>query len=138
MPASRKKQLRAARETLLEKQPTLAEDSNEAVDLDSLKSSLSKATQQIQLLEKQLADQVKVCNDLHDNLNASQDLVNGLRTEILSLKAKNSDIYHQLRMERQHYKRMSLKNGSMISQIALLNKADAASSRIQLKSLKKF
>ena len=129
MPASRKKQLRAARETLLEKQPTLAEDSNEAVDLDSLKSSLSKATQQIQLLEQQLADQVKVCNDLHDNLNASHDLVNGLRTEILSLKAKNSDIYHQLRMERQRYKRMSLKNGSMISQIALLKKADAASSR---------
>ena len=86
MPASRKKQLRAARETLLEKQSTLAEDSNEAVDLDSLKSSLSKATQQIQLLEQRPADQVKVCNDLHDNLNASQDLVNGLRTEILSLK----------------------------------------------------
>ena len=119
MPASREKQLRAARETLLEKQPTLAEDSNEAIDLDSHKSSLSKATQQIQLLEQQLTDQVKVCNDLHDNLNASQDLVNGLHTEILSLKAKNSDIYHQLGMERQPYKCMSLKNDSMISQIAL-------------------
>ena len=46
-----------------------------------------------------------------------------------SLRAENSDIYHQLRMEQQCYKRMSLKNGSMISQIALLKKADAASSR---------
>ena len=129
MPVSRKKHLKAAREALSEKQPSLAEDSKEDIDLDSLKSSFYKATEQIQLLEQQLADKEKVCNGLQDNLNASQDLVNMLRTEILSLKAKNSDIYHQLRIERQCCKRVSLKNGSMISQIALLKKADAASSK---------
>ena len=107
----------------------MAEGSNEDVDLDSPKSSLYKATEQIQLLEQQLADQVKVCNDLQDNLNASQDLVHMLSTEILSLEVKNSDIYHQLHMEQLHYKHVSLKNGSMISQIALLKKADAASSK---------
>ena len=99
MPVSRKKHLKAAREALSEKQPSLAEDSKEDIDLDSLKSSFYKATEQIQLLEQQLADKEKVCNGLQDNLNASQDLVNMLRTEILSLKAKNSDIYHQLRIE---------------------------------------
>ena len=119
MPASRKKQLKAAREALSEKQPTLAEDSKEDVDLDSLKSGLFKATEQIQLLEQQLSDQVKVCNGLQDDLNTSQDLVNMLRTKILTLEAKNSDIYHQLRLERQRYRRLSLKNGSMTSQIAL-------------------
>ena len=99
MPVSHKKHLRAAREALTEKQPALAEDSKEDLDLDGLKSSLNKATQQIELLEQQLADQVKVCNGLHDDLSASQDLVNVLCTEILSLKAKNNNIYHQLCME---------------------------------------
>ena len=129
MPVSRKKHLKAARGALAEKQSTLAENSDEDVDLDSLKSSLYTATQQIQLLEQQLADQVKVCSSLQESLNASHDLVNMLRSEILSLKAKNSDIYHQLRIERQRYKRAILKNGSMISQIALLKKADAVSSK---------
>lgn len=124
--AARKKQLKAARQALSEKQPTLAEDSDE--DVDSLRSCLHNATQQIQLLEKQLADQVKVCTGLQDNLNASQDLFNMPRTEILSLKAKNNDINHQLRIERQRYKRAGLKNGSMVSQIAFLKKADVISS----------
>jgi hypothetical protein len=136
MPVSRKKHLKAAREALLENKPTLAEDSDEDVDLDSLKSSLHKATQQIQLLEQQLADQVKVCSGLQDNLNASQELLNMLRAEILSLKSKNSDVNHQLRMERQRCKRMSLKKGSMISQIALLERANATSSK-GLKDLQK-
>ena len=136
MPLSRKKHLKAAREALLEKKPTLAEDSDEDVDLNSLKSSLHEATQQIQLLEQQVADQMKVCNGLQDNLNASQDLVNMLRTEISSLKAKNSNINHQLRMERQRYKRMSLKKDSMISQIAFLEKANDTSSKV-LKDLQK-
>ena len=60
MPVSCKKQLRAAREAVSEKQHILTEDSNEDVDSDSLKNSLYEATQQIQLLEQQLADQVKV------------------------------------------------------------------------------
>jgi hypothetical protein len=124
---SRKKQLKAARQAQSEKQPTLAEDSDE--DIDSLKNCLYKATQQIQLLEQQLADQVKVCTGLQDNLSASQDLVNMLRTEILSLKAKNIGINHQLRMERQRYKRASIKHGSTISQITLLKKADVILSK---------
>ena len=119
-PTSRKKQLKAARQAQSEKQLALAEDSDE--DIDSLKSHLYKATQQIQLLEQQLADQVNVCTGLQDNLNASQDLVHELRTEILSLKAKTTGINHQLRLERQRYRRVSLKHGSMISQIALLKK----------------
>ena len=60
MPVSHKKQLKAAREALSEKQHILAEDSNEDVDLDSLKNSLYEATKKIQLLKQQLADQVKV------------------------------------------------------------------------------
>ena len=91
---SRKKQLKAAQQAQSEKQPTLAEDSDHDEDIDSLKNCLYKATQQIQLLEQQLADQVKVCISLQDNLSASQDLVNMLHTEILSLKAKNSGINH--------------------------------------------
>ena len=119
MPVSRKKHLKAARGALAEKQSTLAENSDEDVDLDSLKSSLYTATQQIQLLEQQLADQVKVCSSLQESLNASHDLVNMLHSEILSLKDKNSDIYHQLRIERQRYKRAILKNGSMISDCSI-------------------
>ena len=126
-PTSRKKQLKAARQAQSEKQLALAEDSDE--DIDSLKSHLYKATQQIQLLEQQLADQVNVCTGLQDNLNASQDLVHELRTEILSLKAKTTGINHQLRLERQRYRRVSLKHGSMISQIALLKKADVTLSK---------
>ena len=86
-PKSRKNQLKSAREALIEKQPsTLAEEEHK--DVDSLKSRLSEATQQIQLLEQQLADKVGVCNGLQDSLKASQDLVNVLCTEILALKAK--------------------------------------------------
>ena len=96
-PKASQKKHKAARQALSEKQATLAEDSDE--DLDSLKNHLYKASQQTQLLEQQLADQVKVCAGLQDNLNTSQDLINTLHTEISSLKAKNSDIYHQLRME---------------------------------------
>ena len=129
-----RKQLKAAKQTHLEKQATLAKDSDENVD--SLKDCLYKATQQTQLLEQQLADQLKVCAGLQDNLNASEDLVNTLRTEILSLKAKNSDIYYQLRLERQCYKRATLKHASMTSQIALLKKADAISSTQLSKGLR--
>ena len=89
---SHKKQLKAAREALLEKQTTIAEDSDQ--DVDSLKNCLYKAVQQTQLLEQQLADQAKVCVDLQDNFHTSQDLIKALHAEILSLKSKNSDIYH--------------------------------------------
>ena len=123
---SQKKHLKAARQTLSEKQATLAEDSDE--DFDNLKDHLYKASQQTQLLEQQLADQVKVCTGLQSDLDASKDLVNMLQGEILSLKAKNSDIYHQLRIERQCYARATLKHSSMTSQMALLKKADAISS----------
>jgi len=118
---SRKKQLKAAREALLEKQTTIAEDSDQ--DVDSLKNCLYKAVQQTQLLEQQLADQAKVCVDLQDNFHTSQDLIKALRAEILSLKSKNSDIYHQLCMERQCSKCTTSKNTSITSQILLLKKA---------------
>jgi len=65
--------------------------------------------------------------DLQNNFNASQDLINTLHAEIVSLKSKNSDIYHQLHMERQRRKRATSKHGSMASQILLLKKADAIS-----------
>ena len=120
---SRKKQLKAAKQTHLEKQAALAEDSDN--DVNSLKDRLYIVTQQNQLLEQQLADQVKVCSGLQDDLTASQDLVSTLRTEISSLKAKNGDTYHQLRMERQRHKRTTSKQISMTSQITLLQKADA-------------
>src|SRR5467141_1039786 len=95
---SRKMQLKAAKQTHLEKQAALAEDSDN--DVNSLKDRLYIVTQQNQLLEQQLADQVKVCSGLQDDLTVSQDLVSTLHTEISSLKAKNGDTYHQLRMER--------------------------------------
>src|SRR5438309_1894328 len=83
---SHKKQLKAAKQTHLRKQATLAEDSDN--DMNSLKDCLYIVTQQTQLLEQQLADQVKVCSGLQDDLKASQDLVSTLHTEISSLKAK--------------------------------------------------
>ena len=129
-----KKQLKAAREALLEKQTTIAEDSDQ--DVDSLKNCLYKAVQQTQLLEQQLADQAKVCVDLQDNFHTSQDLIKALRAEILSLKSKNSDIYHQLHMERQCSKRTTSKNTSITSQILLLKKADAISSAQLSKGLR--
>ncbi len=74
--------------------------------------------------------------DLQNDFNASQDLINSPRAEILSLKSKNSDIYHQLHMERQRYKRATSKHGSMASQILLLKKADAISSAQLSKGLR--
>ncbi len=74
--------------------------------------------------------------DLQNDFNASQDLINTLRAEIVSLKSKNSDTYHQLRMERQRCKRAISKHGSMASQILLLKKADAISSAQLSKGLR--
>jgi septal ring factor EnvC (AmiA/AmiB activator) len=93
---SRKRQLKAARQALSEKQTKIAEDTDE--DIGSLKNRLFKAAQQTQLLEQQLADQAKVYEDLQNNFNASQDLINTLHAEISSLKSKNSNIYHQFGM----------------------------------------
>src|SRR5260370_14966746 len=110
---SRKRQLKAARQALFEKQTKIVEDSDE--DIGRLKNCLFKAAQQTQLLEQQLADQAKIYEDLQNNFNASQDLINTLHAEILSLKSKNSDTYHQLRMERQHCKHATSKHGSITS-----------------------
>jgi len=123
---SQKKHLKAARQALSKKQATLAEGSDE--DVDSLKNRLYEASQQTQLLEQQLADQVKICAGLQDDLKVSQNLIDTLQNEVLSLKAKKDDIYHQLRMERQRYTRATSKYSSMTSQIALLKRADAISS----------
>ncbi len=100
MPPKRSKQtkgeqLKAARETKLEKE-TIAESD---AALDNLQSSFRESKAYATQLEQQLADQVQICTDLQNNLDTSHVLINTLRTKILSLKSKNSDIYHQLRME---------------------------------------
>ena len=125
-------QLAVARQTKLEKE-TIAESDTA---LDNLQSSFRESKAYITQLEKQLADQVHICTDLQNNLNASHDLIKALRAEILLLKSKNSDTYHQLRMERQRSKRATSKNTSITSQILLLKKADAISSAQLLKGLR--
>ena len=87
-------------------------------------------------LKQQLTEQVQICTNLQNNLNTSHNLINTLHNEILSLKSKNSDIYHQLRMERQCHKHATSKHGSMASQILLLKKADAISSARLSKGLR--
>jgi len=129
MPPKRSKQakedqLKAARQTKLEKEAIAESDTA----LDNLQSSFRESRAYTTQLEQQLADQVQICTDLQNNLNASHNLIDTLRTEILSLKSKNSGIYHQLRMERQRHNRAISKHSSMESQILLLKKADAISS----------
>ena len=104
-------QLKAARQGKLEKQ-AIAESNT---GLDNLWSNFNESKAYAEELEHKLTDQAKICMDLQNNFNASQDLINSLCAEILSLKSKNSDIYHQLRMERQWYKRATSKHGSMAS-----------------------
>jgi len=111
-------QLKAARETKLEREAIAESDAA----LDNLQSSFRESKAQ---LEQQLEDQVQICTDLQNELNTSHDLINTLHTEISSSKSKNNNIYHQLLMERQRHKRATSKHGSMASQILLLKKADA-------------
>ena len=125
-------QLKAARETKLEREVIAESDAA----LDNLQSSFRESKAYTTQLEQQLADQVQICTDLQNELNTSHDLINTLRTEISSLKSKNNDIYHQLRMERQRHKRATSKHGSMASQILLLKKADAISSAQLSKGLR--
>ena len=125
-------QLKAAREMKLEKEAIAESDAA----LDSLQSSFRESKTYALQLEQQLADQVQICTNLQNDLNTSHNLINTLRTEILSLKSKNSDIYHQLRMERQRNKRTISKQSSMASQILLLKKADAISSAQLSKGLR--
>ena len=114
-------QLKAARQGKSEKQAIAESDTA----LDDLWSNFNQSKAYAEELEHKLADQAKICTDLQNDFNASQDLINSLHAEILLLKSKNSDIYHQLRMERQRHKRATSKHGSMSSQILLLKKADA-------------
>ena len=125
-------QLKAAQETKLEREVIRECDAA----LDNLHSSFKESKAYTTQLEQQLADQVQICTDLQNDLNTSHDLINTLHTEILSLKSKNSDIYHQLRMERQRNKRAISKHSSMASQILLLKKADAISSAQLSKGLR--
>ena len=87
-------QLKAARQGKSEKQAIAESDTA----LDDLWSNFNQSKACAEELEHKLADQVKICTDLQNDFNASQDLINSLHTEILSLKSKNSDIYHQLHM----------------------------------------
>ena len=125
-------QLKAARETKLEREGIAESDTA----LDNLQSSFRESKAYMTQLEQQLADQVQICTNLQNDLNTSHDLINTLHTEILFLKSKNSDIYHQLRMERQRCKWATSKHGSMASQILLLKKADAISSAQLSKGLR--
>src|SRR6266700_4144324 len=117
-------QLKAARETKLEREGIAESDTA----LDNLQSSFRESKAYMTQLEQQLADQVQICTNLQNDLNTSHNLINTLHTKILFLKSKNSNIYHQLHMERQRCKRATSKHGSMASQILLLKKADAISS----------
>ena len=117
-------QLKAARQGKSEKQAIAESDTA----LDDLWSNFNQSKAYAEELEHKLTDQAKICTDLQNDFKAFQDLIDSLHAEILSLKSKNSDIYHQLRMERQRCKRATSKHGSMSSQILLLKKADAISS----------
>ena len=117
-------QLKAARQGKSEKQAIAESDTA----LDDLWSNFNQSKAYAEELEHKLTDQAKICTDLQNDFKAFQDLIDSLHAEILSLKFKNSDIYHQLRMERQRCKRATSKHGSMSSQILLLKKADAISS----------
>ena len=128
MPPKKNKQaieekLKVGRQAKLEKEAVAESDTA----LNNLQSSFRESKAYTAQLEQQLADQVQICTDLQNNLDASHDLINTLRTDILSLKSKYSDIYHQLRMERQCNKRAISKHSSIASQILLLKKADAIS-----------
>ena len=129
---ARGSQLNAARQGNLEKQAVAQSDTA----LDTLWSNFNESKAHNKQLEHQLAEQTQLLADLQNNFDASQELVNTLRTEIVSLKSKNSDTYHQLRMERQRCKRAMSKHGSMASQILLLKKADAISSAQLSKGLR--
>src|SRR6266545_399797 len=125
-------QLRAARETKLEREAIAESDAA----LNNLQSSFGELKAYTTQLKQQLADQVQICTELQNNLTTSHDLINTLHTEILSLKSKNSDIYHQLHMERQHNKCAISKHSSMTSQILLLKKTNAISSAQLSKGLR--
>src|SRR6266545_1755128 len=99
-------QLKGAREAKLEKEVIAESDTA----LDNLQSSFRESKAYVAQLEQQLADQIQICTDLQNNLNTSHVFINTLCTEILSLKSKNSDIYHQLHMERQCCKRATSKH----------------------------
>jgi hypothetical protein len=100
-------QLNAAREAKLDKQVIAESDSA----WDTLWSNFNESKAYAQQLEQQLADQTIICTDLQNNFNASQNIINALHTEILLLKSRNGDIYHQLRMEKQRCKRAISKHG---------------------------
>ena len=103
---------------------------------DNLWINFNESKAHTKQLEHELGQQTQLLANLQNEFDAFQDLINMLRTEILSLKSKNSDIYHQLHMEQQRCKRATSKHGSMTSQILLLKKADAISSAQLSKGLR--
>src|SRR6266498_1281534 len=137
MPPKKSKQaneekLKVGRQAKLEKEAVVESDTA----LNNLQSSFRESKAYAIQLEQQLTEQVQICTDLQNKLNTSHDLINTLYNEILLLKSKNSDIYHQLHMERQHHKHATSKHGSMASQILLLKKADTISSAWLSKGLR--
>jgi len=121
MPPRKNKQanqekLKVGRQAKLEKEDVAESDTA----LNNFQSSFRESKAYTAQLEQQLADQVQICTDLQNNLDASHDLINTLHTDILSLKSKYSDIYHQLHMEQQCNKCAISKHSSIASQILLL------------------
>ncbi len=100
MPPKKNKQaneekLKLGQQAKLEKEAVAESDTA----LNNLQSSFKESKAYMIQLEQQLTEQVQICTDLQNKLNSSQNLINSLHAEILSLKSKNSDIYHQLHME---------------------------------------
>ena len=100
MPPKKSKQaneekLKVGWQAKLEKEAIVESDTA----LNNLQSSFRESKAYAIQLEQQLTEQVQICTDLQTKLNTSHDLINTLHNEILSLKSKNSDIYHQLHME---------------------------------------
>ena len=99
MPPKKSKQaneekLKVGQQAKLEKEAIAESDTA----LNNLQSSFRESKAYAIQLEQQLTEQVQICTDLQNKLNTSHDLINMLHNEILSLKSKNSDIYHQLCM----------------------------------------
>ena len=79
-------QLKAAQQEKLEKQAIVKSE----VALDDLWSNFNESKAYVEELECKLADQAIICTSLRDDFNSSNNLINSLCAEILSLNSRNS------------------------------------------------
>ena len=110
-----------AREALAEKHTFMAAD----INVDELKEQLFQATQKTQKLERLLSEGEAKCEILQVELDRSKELINKLKKEALSWKAKQKEVYHSLHMQHQAAKCGLSKQGLLEAQIDVLKKADA-------------